>query len=112
MTGVTSIDLDLIASVAQNNQSPALMERGYGGVDGLQDAIAAGAAKHTFSESSCSSLSGVDADDETPAYRPPSSCGSGRETPVKLSSTAQQFLRSIPNLAYMLTPPGFEDAME
>ena len=135
---MTSIDLNLIASVSSSATAPASTsnpipsraagtsdvvkprdkgDRGFSALDSrlLDAGLGVGVAKlSTFSESSCSSLSGMEAEEEVRVIQPPSSSGSGRETPVKaaLPPSVQLFLQSLPNLAYMLAPPGCDDAME
>jgi len=108
VTGVTSIDLDLIASVShgerEREKGGREKDRAMIGLDGISTMSSSGKPL-----SPSSSVSG----DETRTRCSTSSREREREREiVKLPLAVQTYLKTIPNLSYMLAPPGFEDVME
>ena len=111
IAGVTSLDLDLISSIT--SQGSQGNDRGGSGLDGLTSSLLFATNSSRPLSPASSNYSG----DENIPHRAPSIASSNstvRETSptMRLSPSMQLFLKSIPNLSYMLAPPGVEDAME
>ena len=102
IAGVTSIDLNLVASVSTTTSTNSSRDKHKDKSLGLEALVSQSYVAGGVSRSPASSVSGDQ--DRASASRDSAA--------ARLSPALQSYLRTIPNLAYMLAPPGFEDAME